>query len=251
MSRTTMSLVVISLYFFTSCTSTNTGMLVETAKEENLCSLEKIVLIDPEVVLVDNRKQEKVFFATDRIERVLREESQASADRLNIDLVTYDKETLANTEVNFYNELQHLRYQILRSNLTQEVKSARQEESTTFWGSLQQPHTREFAKDPSISPAFGYLAEQYGTPYFAVQGVYSEYIPIQWKRRITTLVFFPPFGIAQFLTPNTNTFYYFIIADVRSGKVIHREIRLANNRASRQNLKLMIYDSFNVALKNH
>ena len=91
---------------------------------------------------------------------------------------------------------------------------------------------------PKIASHFSHLAEIYGTPFFAIQGVSFQ---TNEKTNDEDLDGVP----SAFLVDN-ETLYYTVIADVSKSEIVYREFRQVNSEATESNLNSIIYDSFRI-----
>ncbi|MEM6262443.1 MAG: hypothetical protein AAGI38_08045 [Bacteroidota bacterium] len=208
--------------------------------------VEKIVSIEPSVGLSDVRKRaENRYLISDKSEKVFNKVLAQSAKRAGIEMVLLDAESLTSDDVLYFNELLPLRTQILGSNFLKEVEIKRPSSSSL---EALVPTHRVFEEAPNISSQWSHLANVYGTPYFAVHGVYSEIRPTEAYVWLFLCVF-PPATLIYLFDVNAESVFYTAVVDVTSGEVVYREIRSFSDKPTRHNLPSITYDSFAVLKK--
>ncbi len=96
-----------------------------------------------------------------------------------------------------------------------------------------------------ISSHYSHLAEKYGTPYFAIQGI--SFVP---KNENGTeelmLAAAVPTNDLSFVTANVETVYYTVIVDVSLSQVVYRELRVIKPNSSQKKFDAIINDSFSL-----
>ena len=155
-----------------------------------------------------------------------------NAQKNGIVLQIVDTDELGLNDAEYFEYLAPLRKEIILTNKLQQFKDindnpARQRNVEFFYENA-----------PKIASHFSHLAEIYGTPFFAIQGVSSQ---TSEKSKDENLEGIP----SAFLTDN-ETLYYTIIADVSKSEIVYREFRQVNSEANESNLNSIIYDSFRI-----
>jgi len=200
----------------------------------------KIVCIDPDFELLTttgNRKTERQYKRASAKEIQLNNILVRNARKNNLTLELVDTERLLPSNMDYFSQLAPLKHEILQVSFLQDFLNRKKRRN-------QQKVFNRYENGPIIASHFSYLADQYNTPYFAVQGITTHRKPN--KGRLILLLTAPPFGIADFFSPEADTYYYTIIADVVRAEIVYREIRKVDAPASDTNLNALVYDSFNI-----
>ncbi len=210
-------------------------------------AITKVVSIDPDFVLVDARKGVDDFHLnSEEKEAYFSKSLVTNAKRAGIELVTVNAEDLTATDLDYFNYLTPLKRQIWIANALQDVTVRRARYGSNGRGWVW-PFSREFQEVPVLGSEYSYLAEKYGTPYFAVHymrsNVYKRLIP--WG----TLILVPPLGAGMVAKPNAHTGYVTIVVNVLTGEVVYREYRYINRAAMKDAVDAMVYDSFRILRK--
>lgn len=180
----------------------------------------KIVCIDPDfelLITTNKRKAEQQFKRASAKEIQLNNILVRNAQKNNLTLELVDTERLMPNDMEYFSQLAPLKHEILQVSFLQDFldKKKRRNRQKVF---------NRYENGPVIGSHFSYLADEYGTPYFAVQGITTH------------------------RKPNNGplTYYYTIIADVVRAEIVYREIRKVDAPASDTNLNALVYDSFNI-----
>lgn len=210
------------------------------AKQNNV---EKIVCLDPDFELLTTtgkRKIERQHKRASAKEIQLNNILFRNAKKNDIALQIIDTERMQTDDDTYFHHLAPLKREILQASFLQKFtnKKGRTPVKQVF-------NIHENA--PAIDSKYSYLAAQYDTPYFAVQGITMHRKPKNGK--LMLLVTAPPLGIASFFSPEVDTYYYTIIADVVQAEIVYREVRKVDAPASDTNLNALIYDSFKIISK--
>ncbi len=144
-----------------------------------------------------------------------------------------------NQDANYFKELAPLKREIMRASYLQDFITNDGEVTPK-----DKQGIGEFERGPIIASHYSYLAKKHETPYFAVQGLTSHKKPREEKYLL--LFAFPPLGIASFFYPEVDTYFYNIVADVESSKIVYKEIRKVNQLANKSNMNAIIFDSFRI-----
>ncbi len=205
-----------------------------------------LVSINPLFEIIDTRKAiDLQYINSENGEIAFADLLLENAQKKQVKLTVIDANALNKNDTLYFNHLAPFKQQIMQANFLQHISFTQVEMSNNwFVDNWMRPDSKYFKYNPSIPPLYSYLSEIYGTPYFAVQGVFS--VVEAKKRRWLWLFLVPPIGLYQFIKPEVKTYFYTIIVNVRSSEIIYREVRSFNNFASKQNLNSMIYDSFSI-----
>lgn len=94
-----------------------------------------------------------------------------------------------------------------------------------------------------ISSHHSHLAEKYGTPYFAIQGI--SFVPKNNKgKQELQLAATLPSSELNFATANVQTVYYTVIVDVSLSEIVYREFRVIKLNSNQKQFNAFINDSF-------
>lgn len=248
-----------SILFFTilsvsfclqSCVSRPSGLIVERSLDSpQQHNITKMVSIDPNFMVVDVRKTaESAYLRSDQFEDNLNELLIKNADRFNINMKLIDSDQLGSNSLHYFNDLMPLRQQVMHANFTQSIPYDEKASGNRGNGNAFKVDVNYFEQPPLISSAYSHLSEDFGTPFFAVHGVYSQ-IEAHSIRDYILLFVLPPLGVVELLRQSSTTYFYNIVVNVETGETIYREIREADSRAGKDNLDAMIYDSFKILTK--
>ncbi len=190
--------------------------------------LAKIICLDPDFELLTTTGKRKTKHHHKRItakEIQLNNILFRNAKKNHITLQIIDTKRMTTNDDTYFHHLAPLKREILQTSFLQKFTNKKGRTPTK-----QVFNTHENA--PAIDSKYSYLAAQYATPYFAVQG-----ITIHRK---------PKNG---FFSPQVDTYYYTIIADVIQAEIVYREVRRVDAPVSDANLNALIYDSFKIISK--
>ena len=155
-----------------------------------------------------------------------------NAEKNGIVLQIVDTDELGLTDAEYFEYLAPLRKEIIQTNRLQQFQDINKNPE-------KQKNAEFFYKNaPKIASHFSHLAEIYGTPFFAIQGVSFQ---TNEKTNDEDLDGVP----SAFLVDN-ETLYYTVIADVSKSEIVYREFRQVNSEATESNLNSIIYDSFRI-----
>jgi hypothetical protein len=155
-----------------------------------------------------------------------------NAKKNGIALQIFDTDDLRLTDAEYFQYLAPLKKEIILANRLQQFKDINDSPA-------KQRNFEFFYKNaPKIASHFSHLAEIYGTPFFAIQGVSFQ---TSEKTKDDDLEGVP----SAFLVDN-ETLYYTIIVDVAKSEIVYREFRQVNSEANESNLNSIIYDSFRI-----
>jgi len=205
--------------------------------------IDKIVCLDPdfEVLTTTGKRGTKR-----RTKRASKKEIQLNnilvrnAQKNDITLQIIDSERLTTRDVDYFRDIAPLKREILQMSFLQNFinKRGKVSEKNVF---------NRHEGGPVIGSHFSHLADLYDTPYFAIQGITMHRKPK--KGKLMLLVTALPFGVASFFSPEVDTYYYTIIADVVRAEIVYREVRRIDAAASDTNLNALVYDSFKIISK--
>ncbi len=234
--------VLLFLLLQTSCRGT---LHIDRTKNFNskTTDIEKLVCLDPDFELLmtsgKKRTQRKIKRASAK-EIQLNNTLFRNAQKNGIAIEMIDTERLNISDTPYFRDLAPLKREILQASFLQDFinKKGKIPEKQIF---------NRHESGPVIGSQFSHLAQQYKTPYFSIHGVTSHRKPVRGK--LILLVTAPPLGVASFFSPEVDTYYYTIIANVETAEIVYREIRRVDAPASDTNLNAVIYDSFKIIKK--
>ncbi len=180
----------------------------------------KIVCIDPDFELLTTtgtRKTEREYKRASAKEIQLNNILVRNARKNNLTLELVDTERLLPSNMDYFSQLAPLKHEILQVSFLQDFLNRKKRKN-------RQKVFNRYENGPIIASHFSYLADEYGTPYFAVQGITTHRKPKN----------------------GPITYYYTIIADVVRAEIVYREIRKVDAPTSDTNLNALVYDSFNI-----
>lgn len=206
-------------------------------------NIEKIVCLDPDFELLTTtgtRKIKRQFKRESAKEIQLNNILVRNAKKNDLILEVIDTERLMPSDELYFSELAPLKREILQMSFLQDFLNKKKKKS-------RQKVFNRYQDGPIIGSHFSHLAAEYDTPFFAIQGITTHRKPN--NRKLILLVTALPFGIANLFSPEVDTYYYTIIADVVRAEIVYREIRKVDASASDSNLNALVYDSFNIISK--
>jgi len=133
----------------------------------------KIVCIDPDfelLITTSKRKAEHQFRRETAKEIQLNNILVRNAQKNNLTLELVDTERLLPGDMEYFSQLAPLKHEILQVSFLQDFlnKKKRRNRQKVF---------NRYENGPVIGSHFSYLADEYGTPYFAVQGITTHRKP--------------------------------------------------------------------------
>jgi len=206
-------------------------------------NIEKIVCIDPDFELLTTtgkRKTERQFKQASAKEIQLNNILVRNAKKNNLTLEVIDTERLMPNDEEYFSELAPLKREILQVSFLQDFLNKKKKKK-------RQKVFNRYQDGPVIGSHFSHLTTKYDTPFFAIQGITTHRKPNRGK--LILLLTALPFGVANLFSPEVDTYYYTIIADVTRAEIVYREIRKVDAAASDTNLNALVYDSFNIISK--
>jgi hypothetical protein len=233
--------------FMSSCVISTGALSIEKSEgfpEEN-DHIQSLVSLEPDFQKLDTRKaEEDKYLSSAEREEDFNDMLVRMAGESGIDLTVIDHNRLVENQMEYFNDECALRKEIFQANFYQVVSTENKYKIAPGIRSMFKAPWKIMSSEPRISSRFSYLAEKYNTPYFAVHGVQSFIRPIRNKAAL--VLFNPVEGIVSLIKTNSDTYYYTIITNVVTGRVIYREIRLCYERPTDGVLKPLIYDSFKI-----
>ena len=201
----------------------------------------QIVSINPSFNIKTQKRGQKSKQQNKYSEAVRREKKLNSllidnAKKNNLILQIIDTDDLQNNDAAFFNYLAPLRKEILQVNYLQDFKDINANPTKSSKTEIL------YQNGPKISTHYSHLAEVYGTPFFAIQGVFyqSDNQSSNTEPAISTKNLLPK------IASNEEMLYYTVIADVSKSQIVYREYRKVGADASEANLNSIIYDSFKI-----
>lgn len=150
-------------------------------------------------------------------------------------------ETIAGYDSNYFNYLAPLKREILQVLYLQDFSDVNK-------GEVAVKAINRHKNGLNVSSHFSHLAEKYGTPYFAIQGI--SFVP---KNDTGTedllLAAAVPTNDLSFVTANVETVYYTVIVDVSLSQIVYREFRVIKINSSQKQFNAIIDDSFSLINK--
>ena len=150
-------------------------------------------------------------------------------------------ETIEGYNSNYFNYLAPLKREILQVLSLQDFEDV----------NLQNPDVKPSKKHQNgliISSHYSHLAEKYGTPYFAIQGI--SFVPKNENGEQELLMAAAlPTDNLSFVTVNVETVYYTVIVDVSLSQIVYREFRVIKINSNQKQFNAIINDSFSTIIK--
>ncbi|MEZ5013682.1 MAG: M48 family metallopeptidase [Chitinophagales bacterium] len=171
--------------------------------EKDAQPIEKMVVVDPLYVKVDQTKSTPIQYEAAEIKRLeIKDKVNASAKLLHIQLQYLDYNFLDANDVDKFNDLAIL----------------------DRWIQERMDHVDEDVDVLcSLDEQFHDLGEKYGTEYFTWMGILSYKEPEHYVggKIFLAIMLYPiaPFIIADLITPDNNTFFFALVSDADSGKI--------------------------------
>ncbi|MEL6670604.1 MAG: hypothetical protein AAFR61_00285 [Bacteroidota bacterium] len=206
--------------------SCRTGeMMVQepSKKKEGSIAIKKVISIAPDFQFLDPRLSpsqaiEKQYQKRQGYLELL----ASSAQEAGVELEIYDPALKNNADAAYFNELLPLREKVFQVNKLQPVPLSIHRNHRGF---NRFPLTFGMEKPILMESDFSYLAEKYGTPYFAVQGFYN----LRFNR---------------LFIPVHQSMMYHVLIDVTRGEIIYREIRVMPNGFKPEIVRPIFFDSY-------
>lgn len=150
-------------------------------------------------------------------------------------------ETIEGYDSNYFNYLAPLKREILQVLYLQDFSDVNR-------GEIATKAINKHKNGLMISSHFSHLAEKYGTPYFAIQGI--SFVPKNDSGTEDLLLAAAvPTNDLSFVTANVETVYYTVIVDVSLSEVVYREFRVIKIDSSQKQFNAIIDDSFSLINK--
>ncbi len=236
------SKICLGLFFLVFLTSCRGALRIDRTRDFNAkkIRIEKMVSLDPDFELLvtsGQRSTQRKYKRATAKEIQLNNTLYRNAQKNGIQVEMIDTKRLEPKDTPYFRDLAPLKREILQVSFLQDFISKK--------GRTFDKHTfNRHETGPVIASHFSHLAKQYDTPFFAIQGVTSHRKPV--KGKLIWLITVPPLGVVSFFSPEVDTYYYTIIANVETAEIVYREIRRVDAPASDTNLNAVIYDSFKI-----
>lgn len=160
-----------------------------------------------------------------------------NAKKNGITLDVVDTDQLENSDASYFKYLAPLRKEILQVNYLQDFKDINANPTKSNNTETQ------YQEGPKISTHYSHLAEIYGTPYFAIQGVsYQKKVNESNSENLLSSTK----SLLPSITSDEETLFFTVIADVSRSQIVYREYRQVDANATETNLNSIIYDSFKI-----
>jgi len=219
----------------------NCNSLMQVERQENFSlkpsKIKQIISINPTFKTVKTSQKGKniktnKYSETVKQERKFNEILTNNAKKNGIVLQIVDSDELSLTDAEYFEYLAPLRKEIILTNRLQQFQDINT-------NPIRQKNAEFFYENaPKIASHFSHLAEIYGTPFFAIQGVSFQTNEKTKNRDLE--------GIPSAFLGENETLYYTVIADVSKSEIVYREFRQVNSEANESNLNSIIYDSFRI-----
>lgn len=170
-------------------------------------------------------------------ERLLNELLKNNAKKNGIVLQIMDTDDLQNNDGAYFKYLAPLRKEILQVNYLQDFKEINEAPVKANGTGIF------YEQGPKISTHYSHLAEVYGTPYFAIQGV--SYQTANGNNENASVLISDE-GSLPAVSASSDLLYFTLIADVSRSQIVYREYRNVGADVSESNLSTVIFDSFKI-----
>lgn len=227
--------MLVTLLLVSAC---NSSLKVEKGLPDQQSEISKVVIISPDFEVITSTALEKPrhynFYQT--VEENFLKAIKGNAEKLDLQIEIINESKQLNVASSFYHTLAPLKQEILNAAYMQE-----------FEGGLKNTKVNgiyEFKRKPIISSSYSYLAKEYNTNYFAVQGINLHKKPRAGNYLLVLL--FPPLGIYNLGHIETDLYYYNIVADVSKGEIVHKELRKVVQPINKSTMNSILYDSFKI-----
>ncbi len=196
-----------------------------------------ITLLEPSVAyyLETENGHVRKYTKSDRYLPGFRKYLKRSAKRNNINLQLKELEDVVEEHPQSFQQISRFRKHLLNANAIQEHPLNREEGDAE----KDNPVRNVMVKPPQVHPRFSGINQAYNTPYFAVSG-YNLFKSQGADDK--------PWFVKS-IKGEMKGFFYFIIADVRSGDIIYREVKAFEGEPDQVVLFNQLYDTFHY-LKN-
>ncbi|MFK7950515.1 MAG: hypothetical protein AB8G11_23210 [Saprospiraceae bacterium] len=149
-------------------------------------------------------------------------------------------EMIEGYDSNYFNYLAPLKREILQVLSLQDFSDVNKHNNL-------QP-AKNYQNGLIISSHYSHLAEKYGTPYFAIQGI--SFVPKNENGEQELLLAAAlPTNDLSFVTANVETVYYTVIVDVSLSQIVYREFRVIKINSNQKQFNSIIDDSFSTIVK--
>lgn len=150
-------------------------------------------------------------------------------------------ETIEGYDSNYFNYLAPLKREILQVLSLQDFEDVNKQNPNV-------KPTKNHQNGLMISSHYSHLAEKYGTPYFAIQGI--SFVPKNENGEQELLLAAAlPTNDLSFVTANVETVYYTVIVDVSLSQIVYREFRVIKINSNQKQFNAIIDDSFSTIVK--
>lgn len=149
-------------------------------------------------------------------------------------------EMIEGYDSNYFNYLAPLKREILQVLSLQDFSDVNKSHDTK--------PAKNYQNGLIISSHYSHLAEKYGTPYFAIQGI--SFVPKNENGEQELLLAAAlPTNDLSFVTANVETVYYTVIVDVSLSQIVYREFRLIKISSNQKQFNAIIDNSFSTIVK--
>ena len=228
-------ILFISVFVISSCVNNKYQSTSTSEKLSTKSDLAKLVIIEPEFIYKNFTDEYAYkFFKSDEKDSEFRTVLLKETKRLKIDAEVYDKKSLSEDDVFYYNDLIPLKNEILTNLIKLDVDTKEDKKKNTY------------LKTPIVDAKYSELVEQFDTKYFATTGIIS----VKDKARVNwPFIIIPPLMLHTF-QPYKESLYYFIVVNVENGEIEYQELRYNHEKMTKTNMSIYVYDSIK-ALKKY
>ncbi len=189
----------------------------------------KIVIVDPDYFVVDERKGQKLENAEEKKYKFYQQVEDV-ADASGIEYEILSPKVFSSSDVEKYNDLAKI------NDWVGEIMI--HEDSKDDWDII-----------PSESEYIKYLPQKYNTDYFLFTGIleYKEEKKNVFGVLVLTAIYFPlfPFGLHYALSPAYSSYYYNLWYNLEQNKqVMANLIVLKKMKVNKANINSLMYDMF-------
>lgn len=229
---------------FNSC-STGKVYIDKTENFTDKNDIKHIISINPNFILpatLNSENVDNLVVISSRDALWFYERLKTNAKKNGIHLqIEGAAETIEGFDSNYFNYLAPLKREILQVLYLQDFSDVNKNEPST---KMVQKHKNGLF----ISSHYSHLAEKYGTPYFALQGI--SYIPkSETGNAEIILAAAVPTNDLSFVTANAETVYYTVIVDVSLSQIVYKEFRIIKTNNLQKNFDAIVDDSFSLMNK--
>lgn len=193
----------------------------------------KIVFVDPDYFVVDERKGQKLENSEQK-KYDFYQQIEMVADKAGIEIDILSPKVFTTNDVSKYNDLARINDWVAEKMSHEDVKQD--------WDIIT-----------SESEYAAYLSDEYNTDYFLYTGV------LQYKEKkenvgyvlVATTLYFPllPYGIYYAVTPKNYTYYYNLWYNIKKDENTLETVNFIKAKSNQANINSLMYDMLNQLTK--